>query len=351
MIKIFEAIKKKKILILFIILGCFVGILVCNLNNQRNNVNSSSVDNFNVPENMTTETLGYIEHGPNITNTDLNGQLLPYKYNGGEFKLGYNMSAGGIARNIGFLVFVDGKPQKFKISDDEKCEYYNSISLQDAKEKYEFSIIFTPPKGNKNEILDCSVVSLYNSEYKPDMKDNISYAINHSSMACNFPIQYNINKKKDNQVLSSEQILTNAKWVSEPIEESFLNKDLDMSIKELDNKNVYSVMYMNNEVVYDNLNLKRNKRIHITYKILGHPNSNYRTTFYIDHKPICDNEQMSYETHIEDGSVNVIELDLDVADIQEPVTFYAVSVPTNIEENKDANLDVIKTSSILLFRK
>lgn len=61
--------------------------------------------------------LGFLSHGEaNPIRAD-DQSVLPYEYNGGEFVLDYQFVSEGKLDSIGFLLFLDGKPQAYKVND------------------------------------------------------------------------------------------------------------------------------------------------------------------------------------------------------------------------------------------
>ena len=60
--------------------------------------------------------LGFLSHGEANPPRADDQSVLPYEYNGGEFVLDYQFSVEGNLDSIGFLLFVDGKPQAYKVN-------------------------------------------------------------------------------------------------------------------------------------------------------------------------------------------------------------------------------------------
>ena len=108
----------------------------------------------NTEENPFTQSgedgaLGALCHGPANPIRDDNQNVLPYEYNGGEFTLDYRFTAEGKLNAIGFLLFLDGKPQAYRINDTgAEYEYLHSFPISDKHEE-NFSFVFTPGTGKK----------------------------------------------------------------------------------------------------------------------------------------------------------------------------------------------------------
>ena len=61
--------------------------------------------------------LGFLSHGEASPARADDQSVLPYEYNGGEFVLDYQFSSEGKLDSISFPLFLDGKPQAYKVND------------------------------------------------------------------------------------------------------------------------------------------------------------------------------------------------------------------------------------------
>ena len=113
-----------------------------------------------------------------------NGERLPFEYDGGEFRLDYQYSVIGKLNTIGFLLFLDGRPQPYKV--DDTTADYEYCHLFAAGEDQTFSFLFEPVTGSAGDLLTLTVVSITNPDFQPDMKDTSGYGWYHK------PLDYNI---------------------------------------------------------------------------------------------------------------------------------------------------------------
>nr|WP_319489713.1 hypothetical protein [uncultured Caproiciproducens sp.] len=109
----------KRIITLLLTLILTLTVAGCTQNksdpNNTPNKNTCSDENpFEVPDEMSGGVLGGIGHNPTNINRDENGKKLPFVYERGEISIPYEVSAVGKAKNVGFLVFVDGVSQPYK---------------------------------------------------------------------------------------------------------------------------------------------------------------------------------------------------------------------------------------------
>lgn len=311
--------------------------------------------NEDIFNNSESDMLGSIEHEPMKPNRDQDGNIIPFEYLGGEFSLEYSVEAEGNAETIGFLLFLNGTPQPYKVIEDStEYEYCHTFQMKDVLDK-DFSIYFTPVEGKKGETLDLTVVSIYNPSFQPDMKETSSFGWYHKILENSYLLEF----YEDAEVVETTEISQLEVWkdvniFSEKVTEKFLKDDLskvgwsDVSLETLSN-NVYWKMEYDGENIYDNFKITENGMLHITYKMCGAPGVKYKTTFYVNHIPISCESVTSFEATLSKGDVWVLDGNIDLSRLDKMNTFYAISVPMNAQDY-DVNAFVYKSASILLYK-
>ena len=80
--------------------------------------------------------LGFLSHGEaNPARAD-DQSVLPYEYHGGEFVLDYQFVSEGKLDSIGFLLFLDGKPQAYKVNDTgAEYEYLHCFRTSESTKR------------------------------------------------------------------------------------------------------------------------------------------------------------------------------------------------------------------------
>ncbi|GAC40918.1 hypothetical protein [Paenibacillus popilliae] len=73
--------------------------------------------------------LGDLGHGLVNPDRDENGDMRPLRYNGGELTIPYAVNASGKAKNVGFLVFIDGIPQPYKMNTTDTSYAYAHVGV------------------------------------------------------------------------------------------------------------------------------------------------------------------------------------------------------------------------------
>lgn len=293
-------------------------------------------------EELQTDTVGYVEHGPAKTNLDEKGTPLPYEYNGNEFVLDYSVRMGGAAEYMGFLLFVNGKPQRFTLT-NQAVQYCNYIKLEENKENYDLKLKFSPTVGKKDDTLLCSVVSIFNAKFKPDMVETLGYGINQSAWAVQFPIHYNVNADISDDTYMND-LISGVKQEKKRLRQSEIEDIFDMKIEEMQDRSVYSEMLIDSQKKYDNYDISRLKKTNIKYGLIGKYDTAYRVTFYLDNIPIH-----STKMQVEKNKISWLNVSMNVNNIDENTSFYAIAVPASYNTIADREQSVEKTPSILLY--
>lgn len=315
---------------------------------SENTLSETEIDN---PFTNNEEQSNTLSHGAASPPRAEDGSTLPFEYSGGEFVLDYFVIAEGTAKNVGFLVFLDGEPIAFKIDgESEEYTYLHHFDLETDGEEYNFQFIFTPTSGKTGETLNLSVVSIYYSAFQPDMVSTTSYGMYHWTLPSFYKLYFSKDVASGVKTESVPAVI-NVQQYSEKVTDSFLRNDLlaagygEVSNDDLNDSLFYTVDY-NGEVVYDNLGVSDEESIHVTYKMCGTPGTELKTTFYLNHKPITNEEVISYDVTLTKGDVYIIEADIDISQMSEINTFYIVTVSTDTVDSS-----VYKTQSICLYQE
>ena len=299
--------------------------------------------------------MGTISHEATNPNRDQQGNLLPWIYDGEEVYLEYKVNASGDAKNVGFLMFVDGVPQPYKINDPSaSAEYMHIFDLQADNVDYPFTFIFTPVTGKQGDTLELTIASIYYPEFKPNMQDTFGYFGYHALLSAVSPIEFHADAPTHNDVPSS--IMASVRTATEPVSEELLDSIREATWRDdigLDtlNTDVFNLTYINGGLsLGDNYYIGTNGSVTMDYLICGVAGIEYTTTFYINHQPVTTSEGISFDTVLEEGVVSRITLTLNCDQIEDYSTFYAISVPKNATSTPDIIWNPLKAPSTLLYK-
>ena len=295
--------------------------------------------------------LGFLSHGEANPPRADDQSVLPYEYNGGEFVLDYQFSVEGNLDSIGFLLFVDGKPQAYKVNDTgAEYEYLHCFQTSEKHEE-KFSFVFTPDTGKKGDTLNMTVMSVTRPDFQPDMKETSSYGWYHQSFERVLKLHFN-EDAQENDSINGESITAfrDVSISEEKVTSSFIENELmragwnGVTMDTLDNS-VYWTLDYDGEVVYDNINLTGKDTLIVRYTLCGTPGARYGISFFLNHKPISFDGVVSCDVTLSKGNVWIVEATIDTAKLDGFNTFYATAVAA------DGNSVTSKTGSILLYKE
>lgn len=324
--------------------------------NELVSSNDSISNPFEIDEEDTI-IMGSISHSYANIEIDANNEIIPLTYNGDELVLDYSVQAEGKATNIGFLLYVDGIAQPYKLNiADSDYQYMHIFDLEEEGVETPFQFIFTPIAGNKGETINITTASIYHPSFIPDMKETTSYGGYHNDLSVIRPIEFHENPEPLNfNDLPTNKVINNISMSTEPVTNDLLEK-LGGGVITIDSEmldtNVFNFVEI--EDIPDNetnFQITDQGNLHMKLKILGHPGVVYQNTFYLNHQALSDQEgNTSFETKLTKGDVSVIDVEIDIDTLDDFSTFYVVSTPVNPEDFYESVLMPLKTTSVLLYK-
>ncbi|GAB6989712.1 hypothetical protein JCM16418A_17620 [Paenibacillus pini] len=346
--------RSKLALLLAIMMILAVGCSNKGSDNMENTTSNEIIKNPFEENTPNTMVLGNISHGFTNPQLDEKGIILPLQYNGSELKVDYSVKASGKAKNVGFLVFVDGKPQPYKFNSSEApYEYMHIFELEGDDQDTPLSFIFTPVTGKKGDNLHVSIASVYNPGFIPDMKATTSFGGYQTTLESGRSLIFNKNAEALNvSSIPHQEILSNVRISTEPITQELLDKHSVMEKVDMAtlDKKVYSDLYVDGSLRQDNLQIKKSGTLHLSFKLFGHPGIRYRSTIYINHSALSTKNAVSFETKLTKGNIAIIEADIDLEKLENFNTLYIVSIPVNANDFPDDVIILDKTPSLLLYK-
>ena len=259
------------------------------------------------------------------------GERLPFVYDGGEFQLAYQYSVTGKLDTVGFLLFLDGRPQPYKVNDTAaEDEYCHSFT---AGEDQSFSFLFEPVTGSAGDTLTLTVVSITNPDFQPDMESTSSYGWYHKTLDSNIELKFNTDApsaRSDDPPV--REIFAHSDVREEKVTAQYVETELPkhgwdgVSMDTLDDSIYYTLSY-DGGIVYDNLRVSA--PVTLQYTMCGTAGASYSIAFYLDHQPVKIGESTSCSITLSKGGVMEIEAVIDPDKLGEFNTFYCVAVPRN----------------------
>ena len=292
--------------------------------------------------------LAMLTHGVASPDLSESGERLPFPYNGGEFRLEYQFSLTGRMDTVGFLLFLDGHPQPYKVNDTaSEYEYCHSFS---AGEDQNFSFLFKPVTGSAGDTLALTVVSITNPDFQPDMESTSGYGWYHKTLDSRVELQFNADTPAAHPDLPPvREIFSQSEVREEKVTAQYVENELPkygwggVSMDTLDDGIYYTISY-DGGIVYDNLRVSA--PVTLRFTMCGTAGTSHSIAFFLDHQPVKLDENTSCSVTLSKGGVMELEAVIDPDKLGQFNTFYCVAVPQD-----GASGPFFKTNSILLYKE
>ncbi|MEY8313031.1 hypothetical protein AALA61_13820 [Oscillospiraceae bacterium 42-9] len=291
--------------------------------------------------------LAMLTHGTASADFSESGECLPFPYDGGKFRLEYRFSLTGKMDTVGFLLFLDGKPQPYKVNDAAaEYEYCHSFA---AGEDQNFSFLFEPVTGSAGDTLTLTVVSITNPDFQPDMESTSSYGWYHKTLDSYVELKFNVDAPAAPSDLPPvREIFSQSEAREEKATARYVENELPkygwggVSMDTLDS-GIYYTFSCDGGITYDNLCVSA--PVTLRFTMCGTAGISYSIAFFLDHQPVELDEGTSCSVTLSKGGVMELEAVIDPDKLGQFNTFYCVAVPQG-----GASAAFFKTDSILLYK-
>lgn len=289
---------------------------------------------------------GSLFHGIPVTDPE-RGPVVAYT--GGECTVNYSVNASGVGRNFGFLLYVDGIPQPYKLEPEDDYAYLHFVSLEEDAQDMPFTFLFTPVTGTAGTSSTLAVTSLNNPQFQPDMAETSSYGGYHRELTGEYQIHFEADPLPFTESAAVNKCISNMSRQVQPVTSDYL-ETRGWSLEGL-NEGMFQFITYNGDVKYDNLKVSDEANVAIHYELAGVPGLRSKTTFYVNHTPIADADgTLVFENTFASGEMIAYDFEIEPAKLDSFSTFYAVTVPWNTNDYPDYSISTIKTDSILFYQ-
>ncbi len=295
-----------------------------------------------------TGFLAMLTHGAASPDFSESGERLPFSYDGGEFRLEYRFSLTGRMDTVGFLLFLDGQPQPYKVNDTTaEYEYCHSFP---AGEEQSFSFLFEPVTGSTGDTLSLTVVSITNPDFRPDMESTSSYGWYHQTLDSSIELQFHADAPAaHSDLVPVREFFAQSDVREEKVTAQYVENELPkqgwdgVSMDTLD-RGIYFTFSCDGGITYDNLCVSA--PVTLRFTMCGTAGTRYSIAFFLEHQPVKLGENTFCPVTLSKGGVTVLEAVIDPDMLGQFNTFYCVAVPQD-----GTSAPFIKTNSILLYKE
>lgn len=271
-------------------------------------------------------------------------EVIPYT--GGEIRLPYELRAtGSMACNgQGLLVFLDGRPQPYKTSEDDTYQYMH-IFEGDGLIHFQGDLIFQPVTGQKGDLLEVHTVNIGdpNFRFKTDKYTGTIYTFGSvpSGIIVRFDAEPELLELPELTPGVSE-IQLSQKEVAYADIFNWPEEDLETMIG--------TKFYLNGEP--DNAsgklyNITKESEISMRFEAYGCPHVNFGLCLFVNNQPVSIDGEPFIPLTVERGMKTIVEGTLRVPKFDGEAPVYAMLVPRNQFTNDYRTADGNRTFAIL----
>lgn len=336
-----------------------IAISFCSCSLTPTEISSDISSSFNdeelsdILDDSDTIVMATINHGADNPPKDSNENVI-FTYDGGTFEMPYYVSATGDATTVGFLLFINGQPQPYSLSETGSISYCHTMDMDTTGITQKFSFFFTPVTGMAGDTLDIVIASIYNPTFKPDMMQTSGYGNYHQILTASYEIYFSQDAPKSSDIDNTDPSVSNLSNSESELTNDFLNIDLLSNyglsapdIESLDS-NVYLLVYLDGKNQNSNYAVTEDS-VHVTIYLCGIPNAKYEVIPYLDHSPIIPSQKVV----LKKGLISTIDFEIQADALANARTFYVIASPTEAStyNSTDIYAPLIKSPSILLYNE
>jgi len=339
------------ILIIISLCMCFVG---CSDEKSKNSkVSSEDIldgeNNENIAnifsESVTPSSLGSFYFGYD----GISDNMQVYEYRGEEIHIPFKVTGMDEKANseFGLIVFVDGILQPYRIKkktgEESEEKFMQKFSLKN-EESEEFDIVFIPVTGKEGDSSAVITSTILKPDFMPEDEKNPNYGGYHS-ISANTPQEICFKCDVMNETEKTGYLEFTMEDIPQEIRDEYEIFHDDGSDDILDTTCITELFQDDKKQVKF---YAKDGKVKCKFRIYGGVEASYRTTIFVNHKPVPVMGADYIETKTVKGKICTVEFELEVGTSQKLNTIYAISVPCGRDYMITSNYP-IKTSSALLI--
>lgn len=302
------------------------------------------------------EILGYVAHSGNWPGRD---EDAPLEYSGGELEVPYRAEGDRAGRNVGFLLFLNGIPQPYRLNGQGEYGYMHPFTLREDNVEEQFTFNFVPVAGAAGETLTFTVANIFNAGFEPDMVSSSNFGLYGDALSTINFIHFSADPETGAPGAEPLKALTGVTVTNELMTAEFVEKNLGaktgMAVSEGEtrqdrlDKTVYVFDTYDGRQELNDLDVTGRDSLHVALDICGIPGITYEVSFFADHVPLSDGAGAVWEVTLGKGKVARVEGDLSLDSLEGVTTFYAVACIRDGEDGNARSWGLIKTDSLPIW--
>lgn len=242
----------------------------------------------------------------------------------------------------GFMIFIDGIAQVYKVDGENKEEIMHEFNVK-KKSQIKFKASFKPNIGEKGDKLSLHITSTLNPNYVassnyPSFGNNLGLS---QALPVNLRYLKSVNypELKIHDKYSIENI-------TKEIKKEYLGRGKDNTEEYVLNEEALLKLKYKGDDRESKIELKKNSKLSLTLEGFGGPkDTKYRTTIFIDNKPVKTIDGKEYlEMEVKKNMLSKQNFDVDISELKGTHVLYTISVPRG-----RGTYSIVKSSPKLLI--
>lgn len=272
-----------------------------------------------------------------------------FVFQGEEVTIPFQVEGCGllVEHGVGFLLFVDGKPQPYRTSANGEYSYVHGFKKEDCTYIYstkdpetgenmdhyrlEVDFIFEPVAGEKGDYLECKIVRMYYPDYSQEKLGD--YRIRPYTLA-NKISQFSFLLKITEDIPHTQHM---------PVADRLYDWELitaDVSAEEIEGwtdddmlKKVRTKCYVNgvDRSEHNGMfwNVTKDDVIEVRFEVYGSPLLEFSLVYFINNRPVSVSDEDFVTFRLNNGQKTIFTAKLDISDFDGETHIYCVLVARN----------------------
>ena len=253
-----------------------------------------------------------------------------FEYHGGDMCLTVSMCDDGTVGQygIGLVIFLDGQPQAYKLTEDGEYSYMHTVYLEQGIEKI-VDLYFVPCAGENGDILEAYIAwyvypgySDYNAIGTYDYGMNVS-DVGPRIKLCADPPDMAYPQVKD-RLLSCEVAYEETPWFE-------IN---DWTTEELRSRVDYHFFVEGSSLYKQYEYVPKDGKLTLRLEIWGNPDMEYGLVLFVEDQILSTEESELIMFGIQQGMTTVVEVTVDMSEYDGECAVVMALVPRNYRTQK-----------------
>ena len=275
-----------------------------------------------------------------------------YVYKGGEAVIPYRAEGCGLmeAHGVGFLLFVDGKPQPYRVSENGEYSYLHGFKKEDYTYLYtqknsetgeedvyyrlDVDFIFEPVAGEKGDYVECKIVRIFYPDYSQEALGD--YRIRPYTLAA-APSQLTVTIKIAEEISHNQKLPVYDRLYDWELTEVDVSSEeiagwsgADMLTKVRKNCFVNGLDISKHNGMF--WNVTKDDVIEVRFEVYGSPLLDFSLVYFVNNMPVSVSSGDFVTFRLNNGQKTVFTAKLDISDFDGEAHIYCVLVARNCAE-------------------